>query len=168
LTYISMEFVPGESLRHLLKRLGALSIRKGVEVVRQICEGLCEAHAQGIIHGDLKPENIMLDETGNVKITDFGIARLTSSTKTTTLSGTPAYMSPEQAEGRAVDMRSDIYSLGLVMYEVFTGQVAFSGDTPIAVALKQIRETPPGPRSLEPLLPASLEKAVMRCLEKDP
>jgi len=168
LTYISMEFVAGESLRRVLTRLRALSIRKGVELIRQICGGLLEAHAQGIIHGDLKPENIMLDETGDVKIMDFGIARVASTTTTTALSGTPAYMSPEQAEGRPIDMRSDIYSLGLLMYEVFTGHMAFSGDTPIAVALKQIRETPPGPRSLEPLLPASLEKAIMRCLEKDP
>src|SRR5206468_7968022 len=132
-------------IRRVLTRLRALSIRKGVELIRQICEGLREAHAQGIIHGDLKPENIMLDETGDVKIMDFGIARVASTTTTTALSGTPAYMSPEQAEGRPIDMRSDIYSLGLLMYEVFTGHMAFSGDTPIAVALKQIRETPPGP-----------------------
>jgi hypothetical protein len=169
-TYISMEFVRGESLRRVLNRIGSLSVRKGAAVVGQICEGLREAHDQGIIHRDLKPENIMLDEAGNVKIMDFGVARLTSSqtARTEGVIGTPAYMSPEQAEGRPVDQRSDIYSLGLVMYEIFTGHAAFSGDTPIALALKQIRETPPDPASVEPLLPEDIRRVILKCLEKDP
>jgi hypothetical protein len=170
ISYISMEFVRGESLRRVLNRIGGLTVRKGADVVRQICEGLREAHAQGIIHRDLKPENIMLDEAGNVKIMDFGVARLTSSqtARTEGVIGTPAYMSPEQAEGHPVDQRSDIYSLGLVMYEIFTGRAAFSGDTPIVVALKQIRETPPDPRSVEPLVPEDLERVILKCLEKNP
>src|SRR5262245_52091707 len=115
-TYISMEYVRGESLRRVLNRLGNLNIRKATDIIRQICSGLREAHNQGIIHRDLKPENIMLDEVGNVKIMDFGIARLASGWNKLTdgLVGTPAYMSPEQAEGREIDVRSDIYSLGLV------------------------------------------------------
>jgi len=170
LTFISMEYIKGETLRRTLDRLGALNVRKGAEVIRQVCDGLREAHRQGIFHRDLKPENIMLDETGNVKLMDFGIARLTSitNTKSGSLLGTPAYMSPEQAQGKLVDARSDIYSLGLVMYEVFTGSAAFGGDTPIAVALKQIHERPRDPRSLDPLLPEILESVILRCLEKDP
>jgi hypothetical protein len=169
-TYITMEFVEGESLRRVLNRLGGLTVRKGTEVIRQLCEGLREAHAAGIIHRDLKPENIMVDQAGNVKVMDFGIARLLSSQQTATggISGTPAYMSPEQAEGRTLDVRSDIYSLGLIMYEIFTGRIAFSGDTPIAVALKQVRETPPTPRSVEPSLSPELEQIILRCLEKNP
>ncbi len=169
-TYISMEFVDGESLRRALNRLGALTLRKGAEVVRQICEGLREAHSQGIIHGDLKPENVMLNEAGNVKIMDFGVARLSSGGSTITLgaAGTPSYMSPEQAEGKHVDQRSDIYSLGLLMYEILTGRIAFSGETPIEIALKQVRETPPDPRSLEPFLSPELAGVIMHCIEKDP
>jgi hypothetical protein len=167
--YISMEFVEGESLRRVLSRLGGLPMRKGIEMVRQLCEGLREAHAAGIIHRDLKPENIMVNPAGNIKIMDFGIARLVSTQQTATggISGTPAYMSPEQAEGRPLDLRSDIYSLGLIMYEMFTGRIAFSGDTPVAVALKQVREKPPAPRSIEPLLPPQLEEVILRCLEKN-
>ena len=170
LTYISMEYVEGENLRRVLDRLGALNVRKGVELIRQICEGLREAHAQGITHRDLKPENIMLDKAGNVKVMDFGIARLASKPATSSMPimGTPAYMSPEQAEGKPVDTRADIYSLGLLMYETFTGRTAFAGDTPLAVALKQIREKPPDPRDVEPLLPASVENVILRCIEKDP
>jgi hypothetical protein len=166
-TFISMEFVEGESLRRVLHRLGSLTVRKGIEVIRQIGEGLREAHSQGIIHRDLKPENIMIDESGNVKVMDFGIARLISSEPLSLgVRGTASYMSPEQAEGKALDARSDIYSLGLVMYEIFTGRMAFSGDTPIAVALKQVRETPPNPRTVEPTLPPDIETIILRCIEK--
>ena len=170
LAYISMEFVEGESLRRLLNRLGAITVKKGTEMVRQICEGLQEAHLQGVIHRDLKPENIMIDDQGNVKVMDFGIARLATKGTTLTLGipGTPAYMSPEQAESRTMDARSDIYSLGLVMYEIFTGRMAFRGETPVAVALQQIRETPPRPRTIEPSVPVEIEQVIMRCLEKDP
>ncbi len=166
---ISMEFVEGESLRHILGRTG-VSLRKGIQVAQQIGAGLREAHAQGVIHRDLKPENVMLDRAGNVKIMDFGVARSVEGglTQAGALVGTPAYMSPEQAEGKTADHRADIYALGLVLYEMFTGVAAFQGDTPFAVALKQIHETPPPPRELEPALPAHLEKAVLKCLEKNP
>ena len=168
-TFISMEYVEGENLRRILDRFGALNVRKGIELVRQICEGLREAHAQGITHRDLKPENVMIDKAGNVKVMDFGIARLASKPATNSVPfiGTPAYMSPEQAEGKLVDARTDIYSLGLLMYEIFTGKTAFSGDTPVALALKQIRERPEDPRNVEPLLPESVEHVILHCLEKD-
>ncbi len=167
---ISMELVEGESLRAILKRIGALGIRKGLQIAQQICAGLGEAHAQGIVHRDLKPENIMLDRAGRIKIMDFGIARAVDMgvTTLTAIVGTPSYMSPEQAQSKPADQRSDIYSLGLVLYEIFTGKVAFRGETPIAVALKHVWETPQPPGQIEPSLPAYLDGAIMRCLEKHP
>jgi serine/threonine protein kinase len=167
---ISMEYIEGESLRQFLTRYSAASIRKGVEWARQICHALSEAHGQGIVHRDLKPENIVIDGQGNVKVMDFGIARSIETPKTTTgmMIGTPAYMAPEQAEGKPTDSRSDIYSLGLVLYEMFTGQCAFRADTPVGLAIKQIHETPPTPRTVEPYLPGFLDRAIQRCLEKDP
>src|SRR6266550_1268663 len=167
---ISMEFVDGNSLRELLNRAGRFEVPQVLHIARQICAGLGEAHIQGIVHRDLKPENVMLDRFGGVKLMDFGIARSldTRSTATGTFLGTPAYMAPEQAEGKPVDRRSDIYALGLVLYEMFTGQAAFSGDTPLAVALKQIRDTPLSPRNLQPNLPVQVEYVVLKCLAKDP
>jgi len=168
--FISMEFVDGHSLREVLNRPGKLEFLQVLNIAMQICAGLGEAHSQGIIHRDLKPENVMLDRLGDVKLMDFGIARSldTRSTATGSFLGTPAYMAPEQAEGKPADRRSDIYSLGLVLYEMSTGQAAFSGDTPLAVALKQIRETPPSPRNLQPGLPAQVEYVILKCLCKDP
>ena len=170
LCFVTMEFVEGENLRSVLLRRGALGLEEGINAARQICAALREAHKQGIVHRDLKPENVMLDRFGTVKVMDFGIARSvgTDSTITVGTVGTPAYMAPEQAEGRAVDPRTDIYALGLVLYEVFTGVVAFTADTPIALVWKQVHEPPVHPRDLEPSLPPTLEKAILKCLEKDP
>jgi len=170
IAYTSMEFVEGESLRSVLNRFGGLPTRKASEVALQICSGLKEAHAQGIVHRDLKPENVMIDTQGNVKIMDFGIARsMEAATRLTgSMVGTPAYMAPEQVAGKPVDYRTDIYSLGLMLYEMFTGRQAFSADTPVAVALKQIRETPPPPHEIEPSIPIGIEKATLKCLEKEP
>ena len=167
---IAMEYVEGESLRAVLERFGGLPLRKGIAVAQQVCSALGEAHAQGIVHRDLKPENLMLDRAGNAKVMDFGIARSVETSATTTggVIGTPAYMAPEQAEGKPVDARTDIYSLGLILYEMFTGAAAFRADTPLALAMKQIRETPPAPRAVEPTLPAHIEKAILKCLEKNP
>ena len=170
IAYTSMEFVQGESLRSVLNRFGGFPIRKGVNVALQICSGLKEAHAQGIVHRDLKPENVMIDAQGNVKIMDFGIARsMEAATRLTgSMVGTPAYMAPEQVSGKPVDYRTDIYSLGLILYEMFTGTQAVQADTPVAVALKQIRETPPRPHDLDPTIPVPIERAILKCLEKDP
>jgi serine/threonine protein kinase/cell division septation protein DedD len=166
----SMEFVEGESLRSVLVRFGGLPQRKAIDAGLQICSGLKEAHAQGIVHRDLKPENIMIDEQGNIKIMDFGIARsMEAATHLTgTMVGTPAYMAPEQAAGKPVDYRTDIYSLGLILYEVFTGTQAFHAETPIAVALKQMRESPRPPHELDPTIPVGVERAILKCLEKEP
>jgi hypothetical protein len=170
IAYTSMEFVEGESLRSVLNRFGGLPQRKATDLALQICSGLKEAHAQGIVHRDLKPENVMIDAQGNVKIMDFGIARsMEAGTRLTgSMVGTPAYMAPEQVAGKPVDYRTDIYSLGLMLYDMFTGVPAFSADNSIAVALKQMREDPPPPHEIEPNIPVGTERAILKCLEKDP
>lgn len=168
--YTSMEFVEGESLRSVLNRFGGLPLRKAVGISLQICSGLKEAHAQGIVHRDLKPENVMIDSHGDVKVMDFGIARsMEAVTKLTgTMIGTPAYMAPEQVGGKAVDFRTDIYSLGLMLYEIFTGAQAFQAENAVAVALKQMRESPAPPHEVDPTIPVGIERAILKCIEKDP
>lgn len=166
----SMEFVEGESLRSVLNRFGGLPQRKATDLMLQMCSGLKEAHAQGIVHRDLKPENVMIDTHGNVKIMDFGIARsMEAATRLTgSMVGTPAYMAPEQVAGKPVDYRTDIYSLGLIMYEVFTGAQAFQAENAVAVALKQMREAPSPPHEVDPTIPNGIERAILKCLEKEP
>lgn len=170
IAYTSMEFVEGESLRSVLNRFGGLPLRKAIDLLLQICSGLEEAHAQGIVHRDLKPENVMIDAQGNVKIMDFGIARsMEALTRLTgSMVGTPAYMAPEQVAGKPVDYRTDIYALGLILYEVFTGKPAFQADNAVAVALKQMREAPAPPHEIEPSTPVFVERAILKCLEKEP
>ena len=169
---LSMEYVEGETLRQTLRRDGTLSVRRGLMLIRQVIDALEEAHHQGVIHRDLKPENIMVSRDGTVKVMDFGLARATTgdtlSTAPGAVLGTPAYMSPEQAAGKPVDHRSDIYALGLILYEMFTGRKAFEADTPLGLALKHIHDTPQTPASLEPDLPTRIDKAILRCLEKEP
>jgi len=170
IAYTSMEYVEGESLRSALNRFGGFPLRKGIDLALQICSGLKEAHAQGIVHRDLKPENVMIDAQGKLKIMDFGIARSmeASSRLTGAMVGTPAYMAPEQVAGKPVDYRTDIYSLGLMLYEMFTGSQTFHADTPVAVALKQMREEPIAPHDIDPTIPVFIERAILKCLEKDP
>ncbi|HKF52691.1 MAG TPA: protein kinase [Candidatus Acidoferrales bacterium] len=170
IAYTSMEFVEGESLRCVLNRFGGLPVRKGVDLALQICSGLREAHAQGIVHRDLKPENVMIDDHGNVKIMDFGIARsMEAGTRLTgAMIGTPAYMAPEQVSGKPVDYRTDIYALGLILYEMFTGTETFRADTAVAIALKQMQEVPTPPHDIDPNIPVYIERAVLKCLEKEP
>lgn len=170
IAYTSMEFVEGESLRSVLNRFGGLPLRKGLDLAQQICSGLQEAHTQGIVHRDLKPENVMIDGQGNVKIMDFGIARsMEAGTRLTgSMVGTPAYMAPEQVAGKPVDYRTDVYSLGLILYEVFTGTPAFQADNAVAVALKQMRESATPPHEIEPTIPVAIERAILKCLEKEP
>src|ERR1035437_5229261 len=168
--YLSMEYVEGESLRALLHRTGKLDVAHGLDIARQLAAGLADAHRQSIAHRDLKPENIMLTASGEVKVLDFGISRYYADNVTATggFIGTPAYMAPEQAEGTPTDHRTDIYALVLILYEMFTGTKAFSGDSPVSLALKQLRESPQPPDMLAPDLPAHVEQAILKCLEKDP
>ncbi len=167
--YIIMEYIPGQDLQSMIHMTKQLSTETALSVAIQICEGLAEAHRLGVIHRDLKPGNIMIDRDGNARILDFGIARSLESkgvTEAGHLIGTPEYMSPEQAQDRGVDHRSDIYSLGVILFEMVTGQVPFTGDTPIGISLKHIEEPPRNPRHLVPQIPESLNNLILKCLEK--
>ncbi len=166
--FISMEFVRGEELSSLLKRIGRVPQDKAVEVARQLCAGLAAVHERGVLHRDLKPANIMLDEHGEVRITDFGIAALAIEDRRE-MAGTPAYMSPEQLEGHELTARSDIYSLGLVLYELFTGKKAFEATSlPELLRLRRSDTTPTSPAEHVPELDPLIERVIFRCLERDP
>jgi serine/threonine protein kinase len=168
--YITMEYVHGEDLKQILRKIVRLSPGQAVGIARQVCDGLSEAHKLGVVHRDLKPQNIMLDEGGNARIMDFGIARSLSGKGITgagVMIGTPEYMSPEQVEGKDVDPRSDIYSLGVILYEMVTGQVPFEGDTPFTIGVKHKSEAPKDPRTLNAEIPEGLSQMILRCLEKD-
>ena len=169
--YITMEYIVGEDLKRLIRKVGQMSVGKTISIAKQVCEGLAEAHSLGIVHRDLKPQNIMVDEAGNAKIMDFGIARSISAkgiTGSGVMIGTPEYMSPEQVEGKDVDQRSDIYSLGVILYEMVTGRVPFEGETVLSVALKHKTEKPENPKDFNPQIPESLSRLILRCLEKKP
>ncbi len=168
--FITMEYVPGEDLKRFIKRSGGLTVGKAVSIARQVCEGLAEAHHLGIIHRDLKPQNIMIDSEGNTKILDFGIARFLEGEGMTTqgvMIGTPDYMSPEQAELEDVDQRSDIYALGVILFEMATGKVPFEGKTPLSVAMKHKSQAPPDPQDLNTQVPDDLSRMILRCLAKE-
>ncbi len=168
--YITMEFVPGEDLRSSIRRFGQLPIGKSLSVAKQICEGLSEAHRLGVVHRDLKSNNIMIDKEGNVRIMDFGIARSLEAKGITgagVMIGTPEYMSPEQVEGKEVDQRSDLYSLGIILYEMVTGRVPFEGDTPFTIGMKHKGEIPQNPKELNTQISDDLNRLILRCLEKE-
>lgn len=168
--FITMEYVRGETLAELESKIGKLSIDQAISIAMQVCEGLEEAHNLSIIHRDLKPSNIMIDAAGNVRIMDFGLARTVTETRLTShgrLVGTPAFRSPEQAEDKMVDERSDIYSLGIILYEALTGKLPFDADTPIGIALKQRLEEPEDPRTLEPQIPGNLSQLILKCIAKE-
>jgi tetratricopeptide (TPR) repeat protein/predicted Ser/Thr protein kinase len=170
LHYITMEYVPGEDLKSFIRRSRRLDIATTVTIAKQVCGGLSEAHNAGIVHRDLKPSNIMIDKEGNAKILDFGIARAVGSQSLTAegiVIGTPEYMSPEQVEGKASDRRSDIYSFGVILFEMVTGRLPFVADTPFVVAFKQQSERPPRPEELNPQTPPQLGAIILKCLEKD-
>jgi tetratricopeptide (TPR) repeat protein/tRNA A-37 threonylcarbamoyl transferase component Bud32 len=168
--YITMEYVSGEDLKSTVLRVGQLSVGKTVSIIAQVCEGLAEAHRLGVVHRDLKPQNIMIDKAGNAKIMDFGIARSVKAkglTEAGVMIGTPEYMSPEQVDGQEADQRADIYALGIILFELLTGRVPFEGETPFSVAYKQKNELPPSAKKLNPQIPEDLDRLILKCLEKD-
>lgn len=168
--YITMEYVRGEDLKSLIRRVKKIPATTVISIAKQICEGLSEAHRLGVIHRDLKPSNIMIDKEGNARIMDFGIARLVKEKGITgegIVIGTPEYMSPEQAEGEDVDQRSDIYSLGVILYEMVTGRVPFEGDTALGIAMKHKSEKPIDPKTVNADIPFELSRLILTCLEKE-
>ncbi len=168
--YITMEYVKGEDLKNFVRRKGKLSDKEALSIASQVSEGLVEAHRLGVVHRDLKPQNIMIDEEGDAKIMDFGIARSLEApgvTQTGVMIGTPDYISPEQAEGEEADHRADIYSLGVILYEMVTGSVPFKGDTALSVALKHKSKLPPEPKQLNSNISEQMNKLILICMEKD-
>ena len=167
--YIAMEYLRGPSLKDLVRR-GPLEPRYAVELVVQVLRAARFAHRHGVVHRDLKPHNVMLDSEGRVKVTDFGIARAGASdmTETGSIMGTAQYLSPEQAQGHAVTASSDLYSIGVMLFELLTGRVPFDGESPVTIALRHVSEPPPAPSQLNPAVPPALDAVVLRALAKDP
>ncbi len=168
--YIAMEFLDGRSLKELIVQRGPAPITVAVEYARQILSALGFAHRHGIVHRDIKPHNVLVDAEGRVKVTDFGIARAGASqmTEAGSIVGTAQYLSPEQARGTSVDQRSDVYSLGIVLYELLTGTLPFNGDTPVEIAMKHLSTVPEAPSARRPEIPRDLDLIVTRALAKDP
>ena len=169
-SYIAMELVTGPTLKQLIQQRGPAGPGAATDIAIEILKALRYAHKRGIVHRDIKPQNVLIDEEGHAKVADFGIAHAGASDMTDegAILGTVQYVSPEQAQGKPVSPRSDLYSVGVVLYELLTGQVPFEGEAPVSIALKQVSEIPVPPAQLEPSIPPALEAVVMRALEKDP
>jgi beta-lactam-binding protein with PASTA domain len=168
--YIAMELVEGRTLKEIVRDKGPAPPEAAVDVTLQILRAARYAHKHGLVHRDIKPHNVLIDQDGRVRVTDFGIARAGTSdiTETGSVMGTAQYLSPEQAQGRPVDARSDLYSIGIVLYELLTGHVPFDAESPVTVALMQVSEPPVPPHQVNPAIPAHVEAVVLRALEKDP
>lgn len=170
--FISMAFVDGEDLHHVLLREGRLPIPRMLHITRQLCAALDAAHAEHVVHRDLKPQNIMLGPNDHVYVSDFGLAKslgaMTGMTQSGEMLGTPRYMAPEQVEAKSVDARTDIYALGLIFYEMLTGDVPFTAETTLQLMYKRAHEAPPAPKTVVPDLPDWLNNVIMKCLERDP
>src|SRR5688572_10935872 len=168
--YIVMEYVEGRTLKELIRSRGLCPVPVAIAYTRQILSALRYAHRSGVVHRDIKPHNVIVDPEGVVKVTDFGIARAGASqmTEEGAIIGTAQYLSPEQARGAPVDQTSDLYSTGIVLYELLTGTVPFTGDTPVEIAMKHLQQTPAPPSSHRPEVPRDLDYVVLRALAKDP
>lgn len=169
--YIVMELVDGITLKNYILKKGVLSFHEVISITEQILMALEHAHSKGIVHRDIKPQNIMMLKNGSVKVADFGIAKLPNAetvTMTDKAIGTVFYISPEQASGKQIDRRSDIYSLGVTMYEMATGKLPFVADSPVSVAIMQVKNTPRPPRELNPNIPVGLEQVILGAMEKNP
>ena len=169
--FLTMEYIDGRDLASVLRKEGALPIPRAVSIFRQICEGLAAAHEEGVIHRDLKPQNIMIDRSGRVAITDFGLAKSfeqATLTEAGKIIGTPHYMSPEQVKGQTVDLRTDVYSLGIILFEMLTGRLPFTGSSPFEIMMQRINKPSPIATDHNPQIPPYLLKILQRCLERDP
>ena len=168
--YIAMEYCEGETLKQVITREAPLDPARAIAITKQILVAARFAHRRNVIHRDLKPHNVILDEEQNVKVTDFGIARAGASdiTEVGAIMGTAQYLSPEQAQGRPVTEESDLYSIGVVLFELLTGRAPFEGDSPVAVALQHVNQPAPSPRELQPAVPPELEAVVLKALAKEP
>ncbi|MEQ1843062.1 MAG: protein kinase, partial [Verrucomicrobiales bacterium] len=178
--YISMEYLEGVTLKDLQKRKGALPLGVGLQIAKQMCHGLAAAHAEGVVHRDIKPQNMLIiPETGDLKIMDFGIATVSKVEKDQKQSedsgitgvgvvlGTPDYLPPELGRGQQADFRSDIYCMGVVLFELFCGRLPFLGESPLQIVVHHMQTPPPTPRSIKPGIPEDLQAVILRCLEKE-
>ena len=165
-----MEYLPGRSLKQVIRQEAPLDPIRAIDITMQILKAARFAHRRGVIHRDLKPHNVIIDEEDRAKVTDFGIARAGASdmTETGSIMGTAQYLSPEQAQGHAVSEASDLYAIGVVLYELLTGSVPFNGETAVTIALKHVSEAPVPPRRLNPAVPIELEQVVLWALNKNP
>src|SRR5271156_5224340 len=171
--FISMAYVDGQDLHQIIKDNPQMTIERVVHFARQLAEALAAAHAEGVVHRDLKPQNILVDKNDQIYVCDFGLAKsfeegAIGMTRTGAFLGTPRYMSPEQVEGKPADGRADLYAFGLILYEMVVGDVPFTGESPLKVMYQRIQEKPKSPNVLRPDLPNWLVKIILRCLERDP
>ena len=168
--YIAMEYLPGRSLKDVIRQEAPLDPIRAIDITVQILKAARFAHRQGIVHRDLKPHNVMVDDEDRVKVTDFGIARAGASdmTETGSIMGTAQYLSPEQAQGHAVSQSSDLYAIGVILFELLTGHVPFDAESAVTIALKHVSEAPPAPSAFDPSVPPALEAVALWALEKDP
>src|SRR5918992_1241842 len=168
--YIAMEYLPGLTLKEVIARDAPLRQEQAIDYTLQVLQAAGFAHRRGVIHRDLKPHNVMVTGHGQAKVTDFGIARAGASemTETGSIMGTAQYLSPEQAQGQGVSAASDLYSVGIILYELVTGQVPFAGESPVSIALKHVSEPVPPPSQVRPDIHPALEAVIMRALVKDP
>lgn len=171
--FISMAFVEGEDLHHLLRTHGRLPVERASRIAEQLCEALDAAHSEGVVHRDLKPQNVLMGKNDQVYVVDFGLAKSLEAssagmTRTGQYLGTPRYMAPEQVEAKPVDSRTDLYALGLILFEMLTGEEPFKGDSTLQIMYRRVKEKPPNPRDLNPEIPDYLARIILRCMERDP